>query len=247
MQVLDYHRSCFMFEMDFVAFPPKTVTDRRQNLHNRARIRIDCRCTITDEDGSRCDFYLGESCKTERVGADRALGIFTQPNADVRPVMSEEETLILKSWERNDRGVMLTPPSLGPQPERHVIPTREAFHDHRFMLACAEGAMLDTPSAVVEAVDAGSPLVARTAFTSGGTGSSWSTRSSPSTSASATASSRPTPAPCSTPTWRSRSAVSPTRSTWRTAPSTGRTGSSSSSSGALPWRKALPSATTPSP
>ena len=168
MQVLDYHRSFFMFEMDFEAFPPKTVTDRRQNLHNRARIRIDCRCTVTGEDGSRCDFYLGESCKTERVGADRALGIFTQPNADVRLVMSEEETLILKSWERNDMGVMLTPPSLGPQPERHVIATREAFHGHRFMLAGAEGAVLDTPSAVVEAVDAGSPLVARTAFTSGG-------------------------------------------------------------------------------
>ena len=103
MQVLDYHRSYFMFEIDFEAFPPKTVTDHRQNLHNRARIRIDCRCTITSEDGSRTDFYLGESCKTERVGADRSLGIFTQPNGDFRPVMSEEETLILKSWERNDR------------------------------------------------------------------------------------------------------------------------------------------------
>ena len=168
MQVLDYHRSHFMFELDFEAFPPKTVTDRRQNLHNRARIRIDCRCTITGKDGTRADFYLGESCKTERVGADRALGIFTQPNADFRPVMSEEETLILKSWERNDRGVMLTPPSLGPQPERHVIGTREAFHGHRFMLTHAEGAVLATPSQVVEAVDAGSPLVARTKFASGG-------------------------------------------------------------------------------
>ncbi len=168
MQVLDYHRSYFMFEMDFEAFPPKTVTDRRQNLHNRARIRIDCRCSVTAEDGGRVDFYLGESCKTERVGADRSLGIFTQPNADFRPVMSEEETLILKSWERNDRGVMLTPPSLGPQPERHVIATREAFHGHRFMLAHAEGTVLDTPSEVVDAVDAGSPLVARTEFASGG-------------------------------------------------------------------------------
>ena len=97
------------------------------------------------EDGSRTDFYLGESCKTERVGADRSLGIFTQPNGDFRPVMSEEETLILKSWERNDRGVMLTPPSLGPQPERHVIATREAFHGHRFMLKHEEGIELQTP------------------------------------------------------------------------------------------------------
>ena len=168
MQVLDYHRSYFMFEIDFEAFPPKTVTDSRQNLHNRARIRIDCRCVITGEDGSRVDFYLGESCKTERVGADRSLGIFTQPNADFRPVMSEEETLIMKSWERNDRGVMLTPPSLGPQPERHVIATGEAFHGHRFMLRHEEGIALETPSEVVAAVDAGSPLIARTEFASGG-------------------------------------------------------------------------------
>ncbi len=167
MQVLNYNRSYFMFEMDFEAFPPKTVTDRRQNLHNRARIRIDCRCAITGSDGRRAEFYLGESCKTERVGADRPLGIFTQPNADFRPVMSEDETLILKSWERNDRGVMLTPPSLGPQPERQVIATKEAFHRHRFMLTYEEGVELKSPSEVVEAVDAGSPLIARTALTSG--------------------------------------------------------------------------------
>ena len=168
MQVLEYNKSFFMFEMDFEAFPPKTVSDRRQNLHNRARIRIDCRCRITDSFGNQTEFFLGESCKTERVGADRALGIFTQPNADFRPVLSEGDTIILKSWERSGLDVMLDPPSLGTQPERQVIATKKAFHHHKFLLNYVEGTELTTPAEVIDAVDDGRPLIARTEFSTAG-------------------------------------------------------------------------------
>ena len=110
IEVLDFPRSFLVFEMDFDQRPPKTVTDARQNRHNRARIQIVCRCRIAEPDGKAIDYYLGGACKTERVGADRDTGIFSQPNADFQPVLSEEEALLLKSWERNDRGVMLVPP-----------------------------------------------------------------------------------------------------------------------------------------
>src|SRR5688500_4194260 len=107
MKVLDFYRSFTVFEIDFDKKPPRSVSDLRQNRHNRARIRIDCRCTITGPDGLARHYYLGESNKSERVGADRQLGIFTQPNADYRPIHSNEDSLILKSWDRNNKGVML--------------------------------------------------------------------------------------------------------------------------------------------
>jgi hypothetical protein len=159
MRVLDFYRSFTVFEIDFGKRRPRTVSDLRQNTHNRARIRIDCRCTITDRKGSAHDFYLGESNKSERVGAGRELGIFTQPNADYRPIHSTEDSLILKSWDRNNKGVMLDPPSLGPQPERNLVKTREAYYTHRFQLIHVEGTELKSAREIIAATDAGLPLV----------------------------------------------------------------------------------------
>lgn len=164
LPVLDFYRSFFFFEIDFAKKPPRTVSDARQNTHNRARIRIDCRCAITTAAGQTTEYYLGEACKTERVGVDRNLGIFTQPNADFRPVLAQDYALIFKSWDKNDKGVMLTPPSLGPQPERQVIPTQEAFYRHGFMLTPLDGVILPEAQDVIAAADAGQPLVARTVF-----------------------------------------------------------------------------------
>lgn len=164
MLVLDFGRSFFWFEIDFEKKPPKTVSDARQNTHNRARIRIDCRCELTTPTGQTTEYFLGEACKTERVGVGRDVGIFTQPNADFRPVLSADYALIFKSWDKNDKGVMLVPPSLGPQPERQVIATQDAFYRHGFLLHPVEGVELTTVDAVIQATDAGQPLVARTAF-----------------------------------------------------------------------------------
>jgi len=168
MDVLDYHRSFFMTELDLAAFPPTTVSDQRQNNHNRARIRIDCRCQVTEPSGATMDYYLGESCKTERVGATRELGIFTQPNSDFRPVVSEVDGIIIKSYDRNGRAVSLDPPTLGLQPERQPFVMSEVYMSHRFKLVHTAGDLLLTPESVVEATSAGRPIVARTEFESSG-------------------------------------------------------------------------------
>ncbi len=167
--MLDFDRSFIFFESDFEAHPPKMVSDLRQNVHNRSRIRIDCHLRLTDQSGNTNDYYLSEACKTERVGADMELGIFTQPNADFRIIMSDADSIIIKSWDKNERGVMLDPPSLGPQPERQVIPT-SSFWKYHFLLHRRNVDELSTPDAVVEAVDAGTPVVARTEYTSQGHG-----------------------------------------------------------------------------
>jgi hypothetical protein len=164
MKTLDFHRSFIVFEIDFDRKPPKTVSDSRQNKHNRARVQIDCRCQVTDPDGKATDYFLGESCKTERVGVSPDVGIFTQPNADFRPVMSDECVIFFKSWDKNDKGVMLHPPSLGPQPERQVVNPREAFYRHTLQLQHTRAALLADAREIIAAADAGQPLVARTEY-----------------------------------------------------------------------------------
>lgn len=167
--MLDFNRSFIFFESDFEAHPPKTVSDLRQNVHNRARIRVDCHLALTNPQGQVFDYYLTEACKTERVGSDRELGIFTQPNADFRVIMSELDTLIVKSWPQQGKTVMLDPPSLGQQPERQLIDT-STFWKHSFKMNPIEVKELSAPMDVVEAVDAGLPVVARTEYESNGYG-----------------------------------------------------------------------------
>jgi len=167
-KIIDYERSFIVFESHFVKFPPKTVSDLRQQAHNRARIKIDSLCRVTDRKGVTRNYYLGEACKTERVGAGKDLGIFTQPNADFRPILSEEDSIFIKSWDKNDKGVMLDPPSLGAQGERQSVIAREAFWKHRFILKHRDAEVLDSIPAILEAADAGKPVFGRTEFAKDG-------------------------------------------------------------------------------
>ena len=168
MKVLDFYRSYIFFEMDWEKHPPKTISDTRQNVHNRSRIVIECRCEITDTHGKSVEYFLGEATKTERIGADQKLGIFTEPNAEFRPILSEEDSILLKSWDRNDKGVMLQPPTLGQQPERQIISTRDAFHSHKIEVTSAHGILLNSTSDIVQAAQTSRPLLGRTEFTTSG-------------------------------------------------------------------------------
>jgi hypothetical protein len=165
MKILDYHRSFFWFEVDYEKKAPKTVSDKRQNPHNRARIRIDCLCRITTPKGKTTDYFLGEACKTERVCPPKGMTLFMQPNADFRPVFSNGQYgVIFKSWDKNNKGVMLVPPSLGPQPERQIIDLKEVFYRFGLILRHRQATPLRTTRAIIAATDSGKPLVARTEF-----------------------------------------------------------------------------------
>ena len=83
--------------------------------------------------------------------------------------MSEVDTLIVKSWAQQGKTVMLDPPSLGQQPERQLIDT-DSFWKHGFILNPIEVERLPSPMDVVNAVDTGQPVVARTEYQSSGYG-----------------------------------------------------------------------------
>lgn len=161
MDVIDFSRSFLTFRVDLLKNPPITVSHKPPFTLNNARIPIDCRCEITAKDTGESDaFVLGVSCKTERVGVDR--DIWTEPNADFVPIFSRDRFLLLKTFDRVDKGVMLYPPSLGKQPERQVGTIADAFDRVRIDLTYTRGEALDTPDQIIEAVLTNQSLVART-------------------------------------------------------------------------------------
>jgi hypothetical protein len=91
--------------------------------------------------------------------------LFIQPNADFRLVYSSRDSVVIfKSWDRNDRRVMLIPRSLGEQPERQVLPVGKAFFRHHLHLTLVRGRALRLKSDVFRASDAGRRVVARTVY-----------------------------------------------------------------------------------
>jgi hypothetical protein len=163
MQVPDFRRSFLSFTIDLDRNSPITVSEKPPFSLNTARIQIEACCEIEDTETNQTSQYvLGAACKTEQVGV--AEKIWMEPNADFCPILSEEYFLNLKSWDRNDKGVMLYPPSLGPQPERQIGKVTEAYTDTRIDLRLAEGEMLTDARHIVEATLADEPLNGRIEF-----------------------------------------------------------------------------------
>src|SRR4029078_7681605 len=99
MKSIDFSRSFFTFRIDALKKPPKTVSHKPPFSLNNARIPVDCVCEIVEKQTGACQtFILGANCKTERVGVE--MDIFTQPNADFVPIVSQEQFLFLKTFDR---------------------------------------------------------------------------------------------------------------------------------------------------
>ena len=163
MKICDFPNSYFHFRIDLEQQPAITVSHKPPFTMNHVRIPLECRCVVTDMGTNESTQYvLGAACKTERVGVDRDL--WTAPNADFCPVVSENEFLIIKSWDRCEKNVMLYPPTLGVQPARQVGKPSEAWALHRTDLRWRDGEALDTKEEVIETVFKNMPLVARTEF-----------------------------------------------------------------------------------
>ena len=151
MQTVDFPRSSLTFRIDRAKQEAKTASRPAPYTLNNARIPLDCTCVITEKgSGVKHEFVLGGNCKTEIVGAEDDL--FTEPNGDFVPVASQTEWMVLKAYDRVNKGVMLYPPELGPQPERQIIPVQEAFDSLRIDVEQGEGAVLESDREIVEAV-----------------------------------------------------------------------------------------------
>ncbi len=144
---------------------PRTVSQPPPFTLNNARFPIECRCQVTHGDGSAAravDYVLGAACQAEQVHVRE--NTWHDPAADMCLVASSDEFLVIKSWDRNNKGVMLSPPTLGEQPERQTGKWAEVFTDLRIDRRESTGQLLATTEEIVAAVLDNRPLVSQTEF-----------------------------------------------------------------------------------
>ena len=151
MKTYDFSRSFLTFRVDLDAQPAITLSKPSPYRVNNARIVFEATCELTNrKTGFQSLYALVASCKTEVVGVER--GIWNQPNADFCLVADQTEAQIMKSWDRNDKGVMRFPESLGPQPERQVDLVKNMWATFKFNPHEVEGKLLETDKQVVDSV-----------------------------------------------------------------------------------------------
>lgn len=163
MQAIDFPNSYLGWRTDWEVLPSRTASNKPHWTVNNVRISIDCWCSIEEKaTGESREFVLGANCKTERVGAPE--DIWPNPNADFVPILSQDQFIMIKTYDRVGKSVQLYPPTLGEQPERQVGRSEETFVDVRIDIARHEGTVLNKAGDVVQAVFDNRQLVARTEY-----------------------------------------------------------------------------------
>jgi len=161
-QVCDFARSFIRWRHDTTKRKMLTVAREPPTTLNNVRMPIECLATVV-RGGRRQEFALGTSCKTEQVFVER--DVWMEPNADMCAVAGDGQFLIIKRWDRVDKGVMLHPPSLGVQPERQCVDPAAAFETQSLALRRCAAHPLATIASVIETLNSDRPVVARTTCT----------------------------------------------------------------------------------
>jgi len=167
VQVCDFSRSFLRWRVDTLKKPPITVSRPLPMTLNNVRMPLDCRTIITDErTGWRTEIALGASCKAEQVWVDS--DVWHDPNADMCMWGSNDQFVVCKQWDRLDKGVMLSPPTLGPQPVKHLGSTAEAFDSFSLAIKVIPGRELTEIDDILEALYSEHPMVSQTEYRSHG-------------------------------------------------------------------------------
>lgn len=169
MQTHDFSRSFLTFRLDLQQQNAVTLSHKPPTTLNNGRIQIEALCELTDlESGEKTVYVLGASCKTERVGAERDLWLL--PNGDFCPIVSQDEFLIIKSWQSRETEILRNPPTLGAQPKRQSGDVATAWSALRIDLRAVEGELLADFDAINDATLSHRPLISRTEYQDGGYG-----------------------------------------------------------------------------
>ncbi len=165
---IDFTGSYLRFYIDFENRKPISISSPSPVRTNRVRVVLEAVCRLTHRPSQVTTTYaLSAACKTENVGG--AVGdLWMQPNADCIFLWSDDgEFAVYKSWCRNNMGVMLEPPSLGPQPERQTFRTDENFDGCQVELSEVAATRLDDFDSVAAAVLGDRSLVSRIEYVDG--------------------------------------------------------------------------------
>ena len=163
MKVCDFARSFFIFSIDLEKKQPITVSQPPPWTKNNSRMAVICRCLVSNaKTGNNTEYLLSASCKSEQVYVEK--DVWHPLNADMCMIASVNEIMTVKSWDRNNKGVMLFPESLGEQPERQPGLNADAFDSMTISVKMVEGKLLETNNEIVEAGLEFEPLVSQTEF-----------------------------------------------------------------------------------
>lgn len=157
----DFTRSFIRWRHDTLKKPLLTASQPPPTTLNNVRMPVECLLTL-ERDGSAIEFALGASCKTEQVFVER--DVWMQPNADMCAISSADQFMVVKRWDRADKGVMLHPPSLGPQPERQAVDPRIAFETHALALRRRPVRLLEGIEETIAALASDREVVGRTVY-----------------------------------------------------------------------------------
>ena len=160
--VCDFSRSFIRWRNDTTKKPMLTASQPPPTTLNNVRMPLECLISVRRNASTYTEFGLGTSCKTEQVFVE--CDVWMDPNADMCAVSSADDFMVLKSWDRTEKGVMLHPPSLGPQPERQRIDPQMAFETHGLSLRRRSATRIDQIDEIIEAFSGDRELVSRTTY-----------------------------------------------------------------------------------
>lgn len=156
-----FARSFIRWRIDTLKRAPLTVSRPPPSTLNDVRMPVECVATVT-RNGRQEVFGLGASCKTEQVFVPR--DVWHQPNADMLAIAGAGQFLILTRWDRVDKGVMLHPPSLGPQLERNCVDPAKAFETHSLEIEQRPAQRLNTIEEIIAILRGPREVVAQTTW-----------------------------------------------------------------------------------
>lgn len=159
--ICDFSRSFIRWGIDTHKKPLLTVSRQPPTTQNDVRMPLECVATVV-RDGESHVFGLGTSCKTEQVFVER--DVWMEPNADMCAVAGAGQFLILKRWDRTDKGVRLHPPTLGVQPERQCVDPAAAFYTQSLALRQRAARELTTTDEIITVLAGDRPVAARTTW-----------------------------------------------------------------------------------
>jgi len=160
-EVCDFTRSAVRWRTDTTKMKTLTLSRPAPTTLNNVRMPLECLVTVL-RGGKRQVYGLGTSCKTEQVFVER--DVWMEPNADMCAVSGAGQFLIIKRWDKVDKGVMLYPPTLGPQLERQCVDPATAFETHALTIRRRGARQLQSIEEIIDILAGDREVVSRTSF-----------------------------------------------------------------------------------
>lgn len=162
-QVTDFSRSHVRWRIDTTKKPALTVSRPLPMTLNNVRAPLDARAVLVEQaTGREHEYVLTVSCQTEQVWVER--DVWHDPPADMCMIASPDAFMVVKRWDRTDKGIMRHPASLGVQPERQVDDPAACFDRYGIDRTTHSARPLERIDAIVEALSASVPVVAWTEY-----------------------------------------------------------------------------------